>query len=379
MGGCVAGVPERWHGWFSAGQVTIGAPYLAISEGGQGWRMPVVDAPVRRCDSGQVARRQASVLVQSRDMPTDLRWLAADVTAGVTLQDGTGSVDVAQIVGRLRVPPQDDDRGLVLLDIASPELALHGHGFTQARTIAGGALGTLANLVWESLPGHAIAVDDRVRDVPLMVADYGPGDDARWEALTKIAAAASAEFGSDRGGRLRVADAVEPWPPGQPPIKVEEGVSTGRLPIAESDITPNVVRVVAPDTPSGDDEPPYGVAVDDRPYSPAYVGPHISPGRGVLTDDQLHALPGYAPLVTRTFELPVTSWLDASSAARGLVVRKSRAGDVTLSMPCNPWLDWGDLIHGLGGPDRPAEAYIVTGFEIPILLPPVMQVTARLA
>lgn len=358
----------------------VGSPYLHLAHRNQGWRLPIVSVVSARCDSGQVARRQAEVLVRSRDMPTGQRWLGMVAEAGVSLADGSGGEDVPQLVGRLRSVPRDAERGLVRIALASPELSIHGHGFVRPRTIAGGAIGALQALVWEALPGHRVAVGEGVTDVPLQVTTYEPGDDARWKAVSEIAAAMSAELGSDRGGRLRLAHVDQPWAPGSAPVVLAVGSSTDRAPQAESDVTPNVIRVVSTGKPEGDDETPYGVAVDDRPYSPGYVGPHIRQGLIQRGDETyLRAAAEWPPLVVETFELPVLSWLDAAAAARALVKRKSRSGDVTLAMPCNPWLDWGDRVVGLTDDDRAGEAYVVTGFDIPLALSPVMQVTARLA
>ena len=366
--------PERWVSRLAPGQVVTGWPSLLVWWAqGDPVRLPVVNVSSARLDSGQAARRSASFLVPSAALPPRVGPIAR-VCASLVLHDGPGMVsEVVQLVGQLADGPQDDDPGLVRLDVASREQVILGHGLTSRRTMATSALGSLLGLVREALPGEG--VDCRgVTDVSMGTIEVAAGERARWDAIMQLAATLGADFGATRGGSLRLApiepdDSADSW--------VVRRVEP--LPRLVCSPQPNVYVVTGRESPDddGNSAPAGGVAIDDRPASPYFVGHGVT--RRYLRDPQvvLFADDGY-PLRTRFLELPVMSAAAAMGAARAAMLRGERQADVSITVPWNPWADWGDRLVVFDSSGQ-ALSLIVTGLDpLPLIPSQTVTVTGRL-
>jgi len=374
----VSAPPERWVSRLAPGQVVTGWPSLVVWwADGDPVRLPVADVSSARMDSGQAARRSASFLVPSAALPPRVGPIAR-VCASLVLQDGPGMVsEVVQLVGQLADGPQDDEPGLVRLDVASREQVLLGHGLTAPRTLATSAMGSLLGLVREALPGEG--VDCRgVADVSMGALDVAAGERARWDAITQLAATLGADFGATRGGSLRLApiesdsavgDSADSW-------VVRRAEPLPRLVCAPQ---PNVYVVTGRDMPDDDgtSAPAGGVAIDDRPASPYFVGSGVVRRYSRDPRVEIFADAGY-PLRTRFLELPVMSAAAAMGAARAAMLRGERQADISITVPWNPWADWGDRLVVFDASGQ-ALSLIVTGLDpLPLIPDPQVTVTGRL-
>lgn len=363
--------PSAWADRLAVGQVVVGRPSLMLWwPGREPAPVTVLDSPSSRMDSGQAARRELTVRVPSSEIPAGAD-ASARVMATLLLDAGAGRVEpVVQLVGQLASSPEDDEPGVVRIVAQSREAVILAHGLTRPRTIGQSALGSLRQLVSESLPGEYVTARG-VSDVAIRPMTLEPGPRARWDAIAKLAAILGCEFGAARGGQLRLmpvadADRGEPW-------QVRD---VAPLPRRVAPPQPNVVVVTGPPSAANDDSPTLGIAIDDRPGSPNYVGRGVvsrylsSPGADLIADEG-------RPLRTRHEELPVSSSMAAQLAARTLLLRGDRSADVAVTVPCNPWADWGDraVIRDVNGA---LVSLIVTGLSPLPLIPTSLAVAGRM-
>ena len=363
--------PEHWSTRLLPGQHVVAQPVaLLVQPGERAQPLRVLSESRGSCDTGQPARRTCTLVVSSRDLPArvDAR---ARVLVSVAMQRSAGMWDApAVLTGGLGMAPVDAEPGVVRIDVASPEDVLDGHGFTVPRTLTGTALGSLTGLVAESLPGERVAASG-LRDMPIGRMDVDAGDSGvRLATVRKLASMLGCDFGAGAGGDLRLApvDARE-----RPTWVLRQGVHFGAAPSLVLPPQPNVVRVEAPDARPDQ----WALAVDDRPGSPGYVGAAAVQAYLARPSLDLPATLGAAPIRTRTYQMPVQSWPDAAFVARTLLLRGDRDADVSLDVPWNPWLDWGDRLV-LMLTDGSALSLVVTSFPLPLIPTPVMTVAARL-
>lgn len=358
---------------YAAGQVILGEPTLVATWPTGAAHDPVtfrvLDVPTARCDSGQVARRQVSVIVPSRDVPKDLGPSTLFRVSCLVRGADRTTDDVTQLVGHLAVAPSDDAPGTVRLDLESREALLRRHGFLVARSFSGTALSCLRGLVGESIPGEPVQFQG-VEDQPIATFEVDPGDDARWQTIARFAATMGAEFGANRGGAFRLvpieATDRRTW-------IVYEGINAGPVSLPPAGPRVNAVRVNATDEEASGQ---WGLAVDDRPGSATFVGADtISQFLANPRDDLIASRVG-TPLTTRVVSLPVWSEVAAAAAGRALIIRGDRDADVTVEIAGYPRLDWGDRIVHYSADGR-ALSMIVTGFDIPVLPSPTLAVTGR--
>ena len=363
--------PDWWAARFQPGQSVLGSPSLLVA-----WQdrdpvwLPVLDVSGARMDSGQAARRRAVFRVPSSSIPAGVGAEGFCVGSLVLDEPAGAQHEVAQICGYLAEGPRDDEPGTVALAVESVEAVPLGHGFTRTRTLAGSALASLRMLVRESLP--RVPMDySMVADVPTSTMTVEPGSRARWDTIVTLATVLGAEVGATRTGALRVA-----------PVERRDRpiwrVLVERLPRIVSSPRANVV-VVQGDSASMDraGTPAVGVAVDDRRYSPGYIGPEAVDRWRVAPEQDVIAQAGY-PIRTRHVSLPVVSSVSARLAARADMVLGDQGGEVQITVPWNPWADWGDLLLAQT-PDGDALSLVVTGLDpLPIVPAPYVTVTGRL-
>lgn len=359
--------PTDWAGRLRFGQRVAGDAYLRLHRdhprGGRDTvEAPILDAGSVRVDVGQVPRRSCSVRVRERDLPS---WLGptTQIELGARLPSQRGIVEVPVIVGHLGDPISDGDPGSVSMEIESPDAVPRGHELVGPRLMSGTALGSAISLLRGSLPGVGISVDPQVRNVAISAQSLDAGAN-RWDdGIARLAASCAAEVGATRTGGI----AVRPTAPaGDPAWVLAEGVHHAGLSRSWAR-QPNLVVVTGVDGVRG-------WAVDDRPYSPGYVGPDAAALSG-SPDADPPATAGYAPIRTRREDLPVSSRVDAQIAARGLLLRGVRSADWRLTCVWNPWLDWGDLILADAGGET--YALVVTGIDITPYPSSTMTVTVR--
>ena len=199
--------PSAWADRLAVGQVVVGRPSLMLWwPGREPAPVTVLDSPSSRMDSGQAARRELTVRVPSSEIPAGAD-ASARVMATLLLDAGAGRVEpVVQLVGQLASSPEDDEPGVVRIVAQSREAVILAHGLTRPRTIGQSALGSLRQLVSESLPGEYVTARG-VSDVAIRPMTLEPGPRARWDAIAKLAAILGCEFGAARGGHPRRDDA----------------------------------------------------------------------------------------------------------------------------------------------------------------------------
>ena len=356
-------------------QSATGVPYLRAVSTDPRHETRVADLPVLAvksgsCDVGSCPTRSVSLLVPSDAVPS---WLGpmATLEAGVVVPGPGGSRSAQPLVcGVLGDLPRDDDPGVVLLEVQSPDAVLARHEVTTDRVLDGSALGALTALVRESLPG--VRVDAAgVPDARLARYEISAGS-SRIDAIHDLAAILAAEFGATRTGGLRLLP-VESDPSLPPDLVYREGVDAGRLSASPA---PQPNLVVVRGKGSGDDSV-RGVAIDDRPWSPGYVGARAS--ARIQSDASVDAVAeqGFAPILTRSIELPVEDSTSARVAARGVLLRGVRDGDASLTVPLDLTMEWGRLALVWRSGSHEGAAMVVTGHSIPMDLSPDMTLTLR--
>lgn len=363
--------PDQWAARFAPGQVVSAYATVLVS-----WPdrdpvlLPILGSPSGSLDSGQVARRKVSALVASKDLPARV-GPSAQVLVRTVLPSAPGVfTEVTQLAGQLTDGPRDEDQGVVRLDMASREDVILGHGMVRDRVFDTSALASLLSLVRGALPGEGV-ITRGVVDAPIEPVTVTPGGRARWDAIAQFATVLGAEFGATRGGSLR----LRPIEGGDR----DEWVVRRREPLPRPVFPPqpNVVVVTGKTSTVENADPAVGIAVDDRPGSPFFVGTGVvtryqSDLGGDLTADQ------HRPLRTRHEELPIISTTAARVAARGLLIKGVRSADVTVQVPWNPWADWGDRLVVVDE-DGAGLSLIVTGLDpLPLVPSPFVSVTGRL-
>lgn len=341
------------------GQSLVVTPYLTVRRTDPRYpaeqvQLRVVGRPSGHCDSGQVPRRTAKVQVPSVDLPA---WVgpASRFDLGVIV----GGVPMP-VIGDAVLSPDElasDESGVTALALESPDGLLRRHGVLRSRVLQGSARGALGALVRETLPG-AVVASRGVRDVALHGYEVDGGQDSRWRAIAELAAMMGAEIGATAVGGLW----LRPTGDASPPWVIREGRQCSTY-MPSRAAQPNIV-IIEGQAPDG--EPPaVGVAVDDRPWSPGYLGPGAShyaiDGRAGM------AQPGFAPPFTRYEQLPSPSSTDARLAAHGLLVRGVRASDSTLTLVADPSLEWGRRLTYLPAATSgaPASALVLVSFDLP--------------
>ena len=304
----------------------------------------VLGVPSGSCGVGQVPRRSVAVRVPVEDLPG---WLGSMCRLDVSLSTGA-----AVLLGGVLSPDRAvADGDTIVLHVESVDALVRRAGLESARSISGGALGVVGNLVREVIADVHVA-SGGVSDVPVRAYDASAGDDSRWRVIEELSAMLGADLGATAGGGLM----LRPVSPRGAPWLVREGIECGALAPALS-AQPNVVIVEGESGAAG-------MAVDDRPWSAHYLGPRA---RHFASSDQVlsvTATPGFAPPFTRMERLPVSSGTDARLAARALMVRGRREADQELVVSVNPALEWGDPLTWMGR-DGSVAALVVTGFDLP--------------
>lgn len=368
-------IPEGFRDRLHGGQSLIGRPVLTLVNRdtlGAPKQIEILDAPTARCEAGQFVRRKLVVKIRSRDVPP--KGLGTSTRVWVTLQLRKNALEVEPVtllVGVLGLDgARDDDPGLVTVALESLDAVYTRHGFAFPRQISGSAASSLQQLSEESLPGVRVLMRG-IQDRDSGVIELSRGDGGREPAIQRLAELLVGDFGVDRYGQPQVLPLVDRVGPSW---LIHEGIDFSGIPSFGLTPQPNVVIVA----PEGIESSIVGVAVDDRPDSPGYVGPTTALLSAATFGAEPVAQAGYAPLHTSIItDIPTTGAADSAAVARGVLHRGVRRADVSFQVPCNPWLDWGHPIDAAMR-DGTVLPLRVTGFDIPVIPQPTMTVTARM-
>lgn len=340
----------------SAGQVPrVRVEATLLPVGGGAIPLPVSSAR-RRSSAGYVHRHELTLVVP--DLPDRPRLdLGAGhmVMVSTSIRAGREWVDAPQGVYRITDAPRDS-AGTWSLTGKSEEYVAQRADLLCDVKAEGSALEFLATMIQGACPDARLLAD--VSDVPLAATKCESGQSgSRWSAIESVAAACGWSVWCDLRGVWRVGPRrrVE----GSPDWSVRKGASAVSWGSARSDAeTYNVVVV------RDRGRRFWGIAVDDRPGSPTYVGADVVQWSRSARTRGLNAMPRTYGLYAHVVEMDgIGSDAQAEAAAQDALAGSAsvrRSLEVVSSW--QPWADVDDLL--LIDTEAPAVLAVLDGVDV---------------
>ena len=310
-------------------------------------------------DSVHTHEVQVSVLPPEDQPRLDLGEPGSAIVARSGIRVGRSWVWAPQGVGRVQPNPTRDRSGAWALTARSWESVIADCDLLVDVTVRGSALDVLARLIGAACPGVSMVAD--VEDVQLPATRLECGQaGSRWAAVEQVSTACGWVVRCDLSGAFRV--------------RARSLASTVTAPDWAA------LRTASDDGARGSREPGanvvvvrdgsrkwWGIALDDRPGSPTYVGADVVAAASLARTRGLNAVPRTAGLVCRVEDVDgIGSDAQAAQAAQGLLAG-GLVGPRSLSVAVSwqPWADVDDrpLITGRG--DDPVLG-LVTSVDVPL-------------
>ena len=360
----------------AAGQVVqVGVRATVLLRGGGGVAVPV-SAGGRRSSAAYIHRHELALtvpdlsLVQAKDAKQRAQWDALDFGDGHRIRPylvfKVGSETVLCYQGEYRITEAPrDGAGSWVLGGKSLEYLVQRADLLADVTVRGSARAALASLIQAAVPGVELVLDDDVTDVilPAMLCESGqPG--SRWAAVVKVAESCGWVVACDLNGAFRVSRAKSVAGPVDWEARYGESLVSFASSASDEGVC-NVAVVTSPVTQSDDGRrmaPRYvGVAADDRPGSPTYVGDDVVRALASAATRGLNAVPQTYGLYAQRVEMDgIGSDVQAGEAARGMLA--GRASRVESVAAWQPWADVEDRV--LIVPDGAARLAVLTAVDV---------------
>ena len=365
--GAVSAPDPRVAPLLAPGQVVqVGLRATVMLRGGGGVAVPVIDA-VRRSSREYVHRHEIALsvpdlgLVEARDAKQRAQWDALDFGDGhfvrvyQLFRVGHERVFATQGTYRVTGCPRQAD-GSWSLTGKSAEYVVQRADLLADESIRGSAVAAIARLIQSAVPGARLVIEDDVTDVVLagMLCEAGqPG--SRWAAVTRIAESCGWQVYCDLEGQFRVT--VPPMVVGVPDWRIVAGESLVAFEGVTDDQDVCNVAVV-----TSQDGRRVGVAVDDRPGSPTFVGADVVAAAGTAGAIGLNAVPGTWGLYAQRFEMDgIESDAQAAEAARARL--RGRRTQISVQSAWQPFAEPDDRVV-IGPTGDVARLAVVTAVEV---------------